>query len=68
MLLRKSLRPNNQAFVPASGAQWFSRFPKAVEQQSIHSWSKPGKGQQGESVTGTPYQSQVIRKGQSRAT
>ena len=68
MFLRDALRPNKMEYTPRSGAQWFSRFPKAIEEQSIESWSNPGKGQQGEPVTGEPYQSEVIRKGQSRAT
>lgn len=66
---RKALRPNNQEFVPVPyspvlGPQW----PKSIEKQSIVSWNTPGRGQQGESVSGAPYHSQVIRKGTTRAT
>lgn len=68
MDFRRPLRPNNQTYSPVSGSQWFAKFPKSSEKQSVVSWAKPGKGQQGESVTGAPYKSQVIRKGTTRAT
>jgi len=68
MLYRQGLRINDQEYKPVSGSQFIVKYPKSIEVQTIQSWSDPGKGQQGESVTGAPYQSQVIRKGQSRAT
>lgn len=64
---RKPLRVNNQRFSPVSGSQWFAKFPKNKEQQSIVSWSTPGRGQQGESVTGGPNTKRTnIRKGPMR--
>lgn len=66
---RKPLRPNQQVFVPKEyenpvlGMQW----PKSVEKQSIVSWNTPGRGQQGESVSGGPNTKRTnIRKGPMR--
>jgi len=68
MMNRKALRPNNQTFSPVLGSQFFVRYPKAIERQSTYSWDTPGRGQQGESVTGGSNKSKIIRKGTSRAT
>ena len=68
MLGRKPLRVNNQELVAKTyslvlGPQW----PKSNEKQSIKSWSSPGRGQQGESVTGGPNTKRTnIRKGPMR--
>lgn len=70
MLKRKALRPNQQKLVPKPyeppllGQQW----PKAQESPSIYTWDTPGRGQQGESVTGGSNKSKIIRKGTTRAT
>jgi len=67
MLDRKPLRPNKQTYSPVSGSQWFSRFPKAIEEPTIKSWAGPGRGQQGESVTGGANTKRTnIRKGPMR--
>lgn len=68
MLNRKALRPNNQVYNPVLGSQFFVKYPKTIEKQSIYSWDTPGRGQQGESVTGGSNKSKIIRKGTSRAT
>lgn len=68
MLNRKPLTPNKQVYNPVLGVQQFAKYPKAIETQSIYSWDTPGRGQQGESVTGGSNKSKIIRKGTSRAT
>lgn len=71
---RKPLRPNQQVVGPASedptslyGRQWLPKLPKAKEESTIASWNTPGRGQQGESVSGGPNTKRTnIRKGPMR--
>lgn len=70
---RTPLRVNNQRVVsqpynPALGTQWSAAYPKSNETPSIYTWDTPGRGQQGESVTGGSNKSKIIRKGTTRAT
>jgi hypothetical protein len=68
MLNRKPLRPNKQElqarpYEPVLGPQW----PKGIEEQSIKTWAGPGRGPNGESVTGGPNTKRTnIRKGPMR--
>ena len=67
MLNRQPLGVNNRVYSPVSGSQWYVKYPKSIEPQTTKSWSSPGRGQQGESVTGGPNTKRTnIRKGPMR--
>lgn len=66
MIPRKPLAPNNRAGMPLEelmGGQFAKiKYPKNFEKATIKTWSGPGRGQQGESVTGGTYRATVIRR------
>jgi hypothetical protein len=63
MIPRQPLVPNKQQLNPVMGSQFFVKYPKSDEKQSIVSYARPGKGAQGESVTGGKNSMTIIRKG-----
>lgn len=68
MYPRKALRPNQQVLQAVLGSQFMPyNFPKSIERPSIVTYDTPGKGQQGESVTGGKNRQTYIRKGTYRA-
>lgn len=73
MIPRRALAPNNRRDVPLDEllsvefAPYINSY-KANETPSIYTWDTPGRGQQGESVTGGSNKSKIIRKGTTRAT
>jgi hypothetical protein len=66
MIPRKRIAPNNRANLPLESFMGYQfapgKFPKSKEEQSIVTWNSPGKGQQGESVTGGSNKQIIIRK------
>jgi len=60
MIDRKPLTPRPQRSIKSEFA--YSPFPKANERPSIVGWASPGKGVQGESVTGGNYRRAVVRR------
>lgn len=72
MIPRSNLAPNNRRNVPLDellSIQFVTpKFPKSIETPSVKTWDTPGRGQQGESVTGGSNKSKIIRKGTTRAT
>ena len=72
MIPRSAMVPNNRRDVPLEellSVQFVPiKYPKSNETPSIYAWDTPGRGQQGESVTGGSNKSKIIRKGTTRAT
>lgn len=66
MIRRKPVAPNNLMGTPIEnlkGRQFASiKYPKNIETTTTATWSSPGKGAQGESVTGGTYRANIIRK------
>ena len=68
MYPRQALRPNQQVLTAVLGPQLIPyNYPKSIERPSIVTHDTPGKGQQGESVTGGSNKQTYIRKGTYRA-
>lgn len=66
MLPRLPLVPNKQVINPVMGNQFYVKWPKSKEPQSVKTYGRPGKGVQGESVTGGANSMARIRKGPTR--
>jgi hypothetical protein len=66
MIKRKGLAPNNRFGAPLNelmGGQFAKiKYPKSIEEPRIVTQSSPGRGQQGEPVSGGTYRQNVIRK------
>lgn len=63
MVPRKRLAPNNGAALRSLNSEFaYQPFPKANEKPSIATWSSPGRGQNGESVSGGTYRATIIRR------
>jgi hypothetical protein len=67
---RKPAIPNNRANLPLQtllGSQFVTpKFPKSVEEPSIKTWKTPGKGVEGQSVTGGANNPHLVQRGITR--
>lgn len=67
MYPRQALRPNKQVLTAVLGPQLTPyNYPKSIERPSIVTHNTPGKGQQGESITGGSNKQMYIRQGMYR--
>lgn len=66
MLPRRPVAPNNRMGMPLEklkGRQFAAvKYPKNNERTTTATWASPGRGAQGESVTGGTYRANIIRK------